>query len=725
MRDFRRVTFWQRLKRFGLSLDSAIDAGLYDSAAAARERYERFVTFMDRFNVRGPAKYLVDLACEGMTMSFAGLVLLLALAVPAFRATDNPDWLKQQDLSVTFLDRYGQEIGRRGIRRDDSVRLDDFPDHLLRAVLATEDRRFYEHFGIDVIGLGRALVVNTRAGGTVQGGSSITQQLAKNLFLSNERSIERKINEAFLALWLEAHLTKRQILQLYLDRTYMGGGTFGIQAAAEFYFGKSVKDVSLAEAAMLAGLFKAPTKYAPHVNLPAARARANDVLSNLVDAGFMTEAQVFGARQNPAVAVDRKRETSPDYFLDWAFDDVKRLAETGAFGPNRVLLVRTGFDPAVQSTAEQTIESMIRQYGKQYDVSQAATVIMDLDGAVRAIVGGRDYGSSQFNRATDGKRQPGSSFKPYVYVTALMSGKFKPTTTVVDRPVCVGNWCPGNYSKGHYAGAVPLWLALAKSLNTIPVQLATAIGDGNNKAGRAKIIETLHKVGITTPVVDQVTLPIGSAELTVLDQAAGFSVFANGGRRVPPHASVEVRSARGEVLYRFDRDAPKPEQALPASAVSDLNFMLNKVVEEGTGKRAKLDGVVAAGKTGTTNDYRDAWFVGFTGNLVGAVWYGNDDNSGMNSLTGGVLPAMTWHEIMTVAHRGIDLKPIPGVQEQNQPDKALVAETQNKGNGLDAAALRPVVLSKRSGQTLEAIGSAFRSEIARQPQAAGDRVVSR
>jgi penicillin-binding protein 1A len=713
MRDFQTVGLWQRFKRFALGVDSAIDAGLYDAWQRSKARYERFVTFMDRFHVTGWRKAGVDLACDGLTLGLGGVFILLGLSQPAMRATENPNWLKQQDLAVTFLDRHGQEIGRRGIRRDDSASLDDYPDQLIRAVIATEDRRFYEHFGIDVVGLFRAVVANARAGGTVQGGSSLTQQLAKNLFLSNERTLERKVNEAFLSLWLEAHLTKRRILELYLDRAYMGGGAFGIQAAAEFYFGKNIKDVSLSEAAMLAGLFKAPTKFAPHVNLPAARARANDVLSNLVDAGFMTEAQVFGARQNPATPVERKRDTSPDYYLDWAFEDIKKLAETGALGDNRVLIVKTGFDPVIQTTAEQTVESLLRQYGKQYDVHQAAVVIMDTSGAVRAIVGGRDYGTSQFNRATDGKRQPGSSFKPYVYVTALMTGRFKPNTIVVDRPYCIGNWCPSNY--GHsFAGAVSLTTALAKSINTIPIQLTAAIGNGNNKAGRAKVIETLKRVGVTTPIVDQVTLPIGSAEMTVMDQAAGFSVFANGGKRIPPHAALEVRSDRNEPIYRYSENAPPPEQVLPASAVDDLNFMLNKVTEEGTGRRARLDGIAVAGKTGTTNDYKDAWFVGFTGNLIGAVWYGNDDSTGMNNLTGGVLPAMTWHDIMTVAHRGIELKPIPGVPTSPPTPQTLARAAEVAAAEASAGgqfAVRPAVLSRRSGAVLEAIGASFRQQL--------------
>ena len=352
---------------------------------------------------------------EATTLGTGAAVVMLALALPAFRETSE-NWLKSQELAVTFLDRYGQEIGRRGIRHDDSVKLEEFPDYLIKAALATEDRRFFEHWGIDPIGTFRALSVNARGGGVVQGGSSITQQLAKNLFLNNERSLERKVKEAFLAVWLEFHLSKQDILKLYLDRAYMGGGTFGAAAAAEYYFGKSVKDISLAESAMLAGLFKAPTKYAPHVNLPAARARANDVLNNMVEAGFLTEGQIQTARRNPATPIDRKRDTTPDYYLDWAFEQVKKLAGEGKLGNDRVVVVKTPLDQAIQRKVEQASESLIRQYGNQYDFENAAMVVMD-PGRRRAgrCSAASDYGQSQFNRATDALRQPGSSFKTYVY----------------------------------------------------------------------------------------------------------------------------------------------------------------------------------------------------------------------------------------------------------------------------------------------------------------------
>ena len=358
---------------------------------------------MDRFYIgRWKRWVFIEPLSEAATIGLAGLILMLALAIPAFRETADEDWLKKSDLAVTFLDRYGNPIGSRGIKHNDSIPLEDFPDNLIKATLATEDRRFYDHFGIDFPGLVRALVTNAQAGGVRQGGSSITQQLAKNLFLSNERTIERKVNEAFLAIWLETRLTKNEILKLYLDRAYMGGGTFGVDGAAHFYFNKSARDVNLAEAAMLAGLFKAPTKYAPHINLPAARARANVVLDNLVDAGFMTEGQVFGARRNPATAVDRRDENSPNYYLDYAFDEMRKLVDTFPKSYNeRVFVVRTAIDMNVQHAAEETIENELRQFGRDYHATQAATVVTDLDGGIRAMVGGRDYGASQFNRAVD------------------------------------------------------------------------------------------------------------------------------------------------------------------------------------------------------------------------------------------------------------------------------------------------------------------------------------
>ncbi len=445
-----------KFRRFLLDFDARLDSTLFQAGRWSREIWERFSMFMDRFHVGGWRRWVfIEPLSEGATMGAGGMIVMLMLALSAFRETADDDWLKKSELAVTFLDRYGNEIGSRGIKHNDSIPLSEFPDVLIKATLATEDRRFYEHFGIDIPGTMRALVTNTQAGGVRQGGSSITQQLAKNLFLTNERTLERKIKEAYLAMWLESRLTKNEILKLYLDRAYLGGGAFGVDAAAQFYFNKSARDVNLSESAMLAGMFKAPTRFAPHINLPAARARANVVLDNLVEAGMMTEGQVFGARRNPAMALDRRDDRAPNYFLDYAFDEMKKLVNTFPKAINeRVFLVRTSLDSGLQRVADDSVESLLKQYGRDYHASQSAMVIADLEGSVRAMVGGRDYTSSQFNRATDALRQPGSSFKPYVYATALEHG-MKPTSIVVDGPVCIGNWCPHNYSGGYGGSMTP------------------------------------------------------------------------------------------------------------------------------------------------------------------------------------------------------------------------------------------------------------------------------
>ena len=669
--DWRR-----RLRLLLLDLDARIDFAVFRTGKWAREAYERFTAAMDRFHVAGWRRWiLIEPLSEAATWGAGGVLLMLALAIPAFRETSDEDWLKRSELAVTFLDRYGNDIGNRGIKHNDSVRLEEMPDHLIKAVLATEDRRFYEHYGIDFYGTFRALVTNARAGGVVQGGSTITQQLAKNLFLSNERTIERKINEAFLALWLESRLSKKEILKLYLDRAYLGGGAFGVDGAAQYYFGKSVRDVTLPEAAMLAGLFKAPSKFSPLVNLPAARARANVVLDNLVDAGFMTEGQVYGARRNPATPIDRKQENSPNYYLDWAFDEMRKLADTFPKSVNEsFFVVRTALDPNLQHFAEREIETDLRQYGRDYGASQSAVVIADLDGAVRAMVGGRDYGASQFNRAVDALRQPGSSFKPYVYATALANG-FTPSSIVVDSPVCIGNWCPHNYSGG-YSGSITLTQAITNSINVIPVKLSIALGDGNPKLGRAKIVQTARNFGIWTPLPDTPSLPIGADEVNVLEHAVAYATFPNLGKAVPPHAALEVRTGNGQLVWRFDRDGKRPEQVISAQVALEMIGMMNSVVQNGTGRRAQLDGVPVAGKTGTTNGWRDAWFVGYTGNFVGAVWMGNDDYTPTKRMTGGTIPALAWHNIMAYAHQGVELRALPGLPPPQHPptvaDAALV-----------------------------------------------------
>ncbi|MBZ9702567.1 MULTISPECIES: transglycosylase domain-containing protein [unclassified Mesorhizobium] len=675
-----------------LALDAWIDSSLYEIGFKARQFWEGATIFSRRFRVNGWRRGIVELLSEGFTLGAGGIVVMLALAIPAFQDTAG-DWRAQGDFAVTFLDRYGDEIGQRGIIQRDSVPVDEMPDHVIKAVLATEDRRFFDHYGIDVLGLSRAIFENVRANSVVQGGSSITQQLAKNLFLTNERTFERKIKEAFLSLWLEANLSKKEILQLYLDRAYMGGGTFGIEAAADFYFGKSVKDLNLAEAAMLAGLFKAPTKYAPHINLPAARARANVVLSNLVDSGFMTEGQVLQARLHPADVVDRGEQKSPDYFLDWAFDEVKKIAKPGQHS----LVAHTTFDANIQKAAEESVEFHLRQFGKEYNVTEGAVVVIETNGAVRAIVGGRDYGASQFNRATKALRQTGSSFKPYVYATAMEHG-FTPNSIVSGGPISWGNWSPHNYG-GESAGKVPLIVAMAKSINTVPVRLA------KDYLGIGPIKAMAESFGVESPLEAHKTMVLGTSGMTVMDQATGYSVFAQNGFVGSRHGITQLVTRTGEVVYDFAKDAPPPHRVLSEQALKSMNTMLVAVPAMGTARRAQIPNIVVAGKTGTTQSYRDAWFVGFTGNYTAAVWLGNDDFTPTKNMTGGSLPAMVWQRLMVYAHQNIDLKPIPGIDKPfvDEEIAARAAEAQKKSEeqaAADAAAERPPVLSSRTTQTL-------------------------
>jgi penicillin-binding protein 1A len=725
MTEYRKSGLFERFRRAALDVDARFDHGFFSLRRRVADAYERFSLVMERLSVTGARKTAVNMAGEAMTLGTAASVVMLWLATPAFKETVDENWLKKQDLAVTFLDRYGTEIGKRGIKHDDSLSIDDLPDHLIKAVLATEDRRFYDHYGIDVIGTVRAITVNTRASSVVQGGSSLTQQLAKNLFLNNERSIERKIKEAFLALWLENKLSKREILQLYLDRAYMGGGTFGVTAAAEFYFGKSAKDLTLAESAMLAGLFKAPTKFAPHVNLPAARARAADVLSNMVEAGFMSEAQILGARRNPATTVDRKRDTTADYYLDWAFTEAKRLAEQGKFGGDRVVTIKTTLDMNLQRRSESSIETILRQHGDEYEVESGALVLMDVDGAMRAMVGGRDYGASQFNRATDAQRAPGSSFKPFVYAAAFEAGKFTRSSTVVDRGICIGNWCPQNYGRS-FSGAMPITTAMARSINTVPVQFSITLGQDKHpnhvgraaREGRDTVVRLLRRMGVTSPLTDTTSMPLGSVEMTVLEMAQSFAAFPSGGKRVDPYAALEARNSRGEVIYRHDRDASRPQQILAPQVAADINFLLSKVPEEGTARRAALPGIRSAGKTGTTDSYRNAWYVGYTGNMVSAVWLGNDDYSPTNEMTGGSLPAMVWREVMSYAHQGLELKTIPGLTPLDPVTAPAVTSQQNRPTGFDILSpVRPTVLSRKSVEVLGSIDDQFRAV---QSQRAGD-----
>ena len=615
----------QGVFKFFMRLDSYVSSGLFETGDAIKRGWAAYVSFLERFRIWGIKRVIVDLIDDAATFGLIFAIGLITIALPPFSGTGDI-WNQNRQLAVTFTDVNGEIIGHRGIRQDDAIPLNEIPAHVIKAVLATEDSRFYQHFGVDIQSTARAILANAKANGVVQGGSTLTQQLAKNLFLSPERTLRRKVHEAFLALWIEARLTKDEILKMYLDRSYLGGGNYGVEAASQYYFGKSVRDVNLPEAAMLAGLFKAPSAYAPHVNLARSRARANVVLYRMLDVGFVSQGEVFEAKRQPASAINQSDFYSPDYFLDWAYKETADLIKDQNLSRDFVIEVKTTIDPDMQKAAQRITNDMLDTEAIRYRASQAALVSMEPNGAVKAIVGGRDYEISQFNRATDAMRQPGSAFKAFVYLAALHNG-FEPNSVVYDAPVSVGSWSPRNYSH-RYAGRTSLTNALARSFNTVPVHLMKRIG-------RKSIIDAAHAAGIRSNLLSVPSLPLGTNEVTVLDLTTGYATLANGGILSKPHTVLEMRRPNGDVIYSRASNAALSERVIAEDKISQLNFMLNKVVMTGTGRRAQLGFTPQAGKTGTTQNYRDAWFVGFTAHYVTGVWYGNDDFTPTNRATGG------------------------------------------------------------------------------------------
>ena len=635
-------------------IDSKFNSVMTNAWSLTKDVFNAWSSFFARFQLSGWRRLLNETLSETVSLATGAFVVLYALALPALLEFDESKFSTGK-FAVKFLDANGNELGKRGILHNDSVPLDEIPDTLIKATLATEDRRFFEHYGVDVLGTMRAIVTNAQANEVVQGGSTLTQQLAKNLFLSSERSLQRKIKELFLSFLLESRLTKREILKLYFDRAYMGGGAVGVEAAAQYYFGKSVRDVNMSEAAMMAGLYKAPTKYAPHVNLAASRARTNIVLDNLVEAGFYTAGQVQAARLNPAKTIDNRTGSSPDWFLDWAYDEVQRLAEgKGQY----VLTARTTVDMTLQRHSDEAINTALSKDGKSANFNGAAMVVMETDGAVKAITGGPDYGESQFNRATKAKRQPGSSFKVYVYATALENG-FNPESIVHDRSRSCGpkGWSPQNFGGGYGSGSsMPLWLALAKSFNTVAAELSFAVG-------REKVIDMTKRLGITG-VKKTCSMALGDGGITVIEHTGGIATFANGGRLAKPYGILDITTSKGDLLYSRERDEPPAPQVVAPKVAAQMNYMLQKVVTEGTGTHAALEFTNVAGKTGTSSGPKDLWFVGFTGKYVAGVWAGNDDNRPMNggsNTTGGHIAAPIWHNFMEVAHTDMNIPPIPGL----------------------------------------------------------------
>jgi len=534
---------------------------------------------------------------------------------------------------ATFGDLFGQPLTLKRMSPE-----------LPKAVIATEDRRFYSHFGIDPIGMARAAFADLRAGHIVEGGSTITQQLAKIVFLTPERSFGRKIRETLLALWLEHKFTKDQILEIYLNRAYFGAGAYGVDAAAHRYFGKSAAHLDLFQCAVIAGLLKAPTRFSPISDRARAEGRADQVLDNMVEAGYITSAQAAAAKRHGAssIAYATGRPGSR-YFADWIADQVHQFAGTG----DRDLTVDTTLDPKLQVAAEAAIETVIAKHGIKSAVSQGALVAMSPDGAVRAMVGGRDYGESQFNRATQAERQPGSSFKPFVYLAGLEAG-LRPDDHFVDAPIRIGNWRPHDYLN-RYQGDMTMAEGLAQSINTIAVQVA-------ERAGIANVVAVAHRLGIASPLTPDPSIALGSDEVNLLEMVSAYAPFANGGTGVVAYGIREIHDNAGHVLYR--RAGAGPGQVVSPENVAMMNQMLEGVVDHGTGRAARLPRPMA-GKTGTTQDYKDAWFIGYTANLVAGVWLGNDDNTPMNRVTGGNLPAAAWHQFMLAATRNLPVEPLP------------------------------------------------------------------
>ena len=579
----------------------------------------------------------------GVTAGLVAGVLLVLVTLPKLR--HDMEVGPPRTLALTVLDDEGHEIGSRGGTMAPPVPLGELPPYLVKAFIATEDHRFYSHFGIDWQALIRAAWVNLRAGHIVEGGSTITQQLAKNLYLDNDRTLWRKAQEALIALWLEQNYTKNEILSTYLNRVYLGAGNYGVDAAAHYYFGKSARDVSLAEAAVLAGLPKAPSRFAPTNDLQLARARANTVLDRLVSNGDLTEAEVAGARKHPAVVATRERRDGPQYFVDWVANEIQTLMPQA----QGRLIVKTTLDPNRQRAAEDAIARALKKNGDGHDVTQGAAIALAPDGAILAMVGGKSYMESQFNRATMAERQPGSAFKPIVYLAALEKG-YDPNTEVTDSPVSLGDWAPENYEAG-YEGTVTLTDALARSINTVAVKVG-------EKVGVEKIADTAARLGISSPIPSNLSIALGSSGVTLLELTSAYSTFDTNGDRAVPYGISEITNMQGETLYKH---RPASYHVTSPHNAQAMTYMLHQVMVSGTGRRGALPDRLTAGKTGTSQDYRDAWFIGYTGSEIAGVWFGNDDNSPTKRATGGNFAAPAWRDYMVASQKHVPPVTLAGV----------------------------------------------------------------
>ncbi|MEL6920435.1 MAG: PBP1A family penicillin-binding protein [Pseudomonadota bacterium] len=544
--------------------------------------------------------------------------------------------------NVKIVSTNGTLIGNRGATGGQALGLHEMSPYIPQSVVAIEDRRYFSHFGFDPKGFARAMTANLAAGRLVQGGSTLTQQLAKNLFLSADRTLGRKVQEVLLALWLEQKYSKEQILEMYLNRVYFGSGAYGVEAAARRYFNKSARDVSLPEAALLAGLLKAPSRLSPARNPEGAEERAQLVLSAMRDQGMVSDSEMTAAMSRHTTRAARYWTGSEHYVADAVMEELPDLIG----GIQGDLIVDTTVDLALQKFAEGAIRDLIAEHGEDRKVSQGALVSIDATGAVRAMVGGHDYANSQFDRAREAKRQPGSAFKPFVYMAAIEQG-YTPATMVNDAPVRIGKWKPENYN-GKYLGNVPLSTALSKSLNSVAARLMQQVGSGS-------VIEAAVRLGIGSRLDPNASLALGTSEVTLLELTSAYTTFASGGWRNTPYMIKRVTTSDGTVLYEHQSE---PWQAISPQVAGMMNAMMQRTVSEGTATRAQF-GHPAAGKTGTTQNSKDAWFVGYTANLTTGVWFGNDDNTPMNKVTGGFLPAEAWKRYMARAHEGVAVAQLP------------------------------------------------------------------
>ncbi|MDG4881047.1 transglycosylase domain-containing protein [Mesorhizobium sp. WSM4884] len=606
------------------------------------------------FSIFGRLLYWCFVLCIWGGIAAAGIVVYYGAKMPAATTWSIPD--RAPNIKIVSVD--GGLIANRGMSGGEAVGLHEMSPYIPEAVVAIEDRRFYSHFGIDPIGLSRAMVTNVLGGHFSQGGSTLTQQLAKNLFLTPDRTLERKVQEVLLALWLEHKHSKDQILEMYLNRVYFGSGAYGVEAASRRYFGKSARDVSLSEAALLAGLLKAPSRLSPARDPKAAEERAQLVLAAMREEGKISDKEYKVALSAPATRAPSYWTGSENYVADTIMEELPDL-----IGDVRGdIVIDTTVDLTLQKLAEQSIRRLIDESGKKLNVTQGALVSIDDSGAVRAMVGGYDYSTSQFDRASEARRQPGSAFKPFVYMAALEAGR-TPDSVRNDAPIRIGKWTPDNYG-GKYYGKVTLATALAKSLNSVAAQLTMEVGPD-------AVVEAAHRMGIQSDLQSNTSIALGTSEVTPLELTAAYVPFANGGYKPDIHFIRRVTTANGKVLY--ENNGGSAPRVLKADIVGMMNSMMTGTVEVGTAKKAAFNWP-SAGKTGTSQNSRDAWFVGYTANLTTGVWFGNDDGSPMKKVTGGALPAQAWHEFMVAAHEGVPVRPLPGTWKSTPSDTVVPDE---------------------------------------------------